>query len=87
MTTLLSRTERKAAHAFHVCGLCNSHIERSERYLDERFVDDGCAYTMRSHLECDRRYWAARHGWGLYEDDCLSWEGVLEYEAEQEGTR
>ena len=36
----------------HACDHCGCGIEKGARYLSVRLVEDGRAYTWKSHLDC-----------------------------------
>lgn len=49
--SLLTDTKRIAAKQ-HTCDLCCQPIRKGYEYADQRFTDDGVAFTARRHREC-----------------------------------
>jgi hypothetical protein len=49
--------QNRTARKHHQCGLCGLDIEPGTVYEEQRCVDNGEAWTARSHLLCAGRYW------------------------------
>jgi len=46
-------SHRRTARKEHRCFACGEAIGHGTTYLDDRYADDGRAYTLRSHLSCN----------------------------------
>ena len=81
MTQVLQQGTRKA-RVHHQCYHCYRHIGTGERYGYQNNVQDGSAYTLRWHLDCEElaekcrtlsgeNYYGSDEGWGPLRDDWM----------------
>ena len=71
MIHVLANTNPRARKR-HQCHWCGDQIEIGEKHSAQKCVDNGSAYTVRMHAECDeafKEYWKGLESWEQYGED------------------
>lgn len=79
MSAILLADDRPTARKQHRCEVCNGTIAIGERYVRQRGIFDGAAYTWKGHALCATAQIKAHRDLDLPHDEGVEPEEALPY--------